>query len=174
MKHIRALLERAKQYDTMINIDMEDYAHYDQTLDLLDELRKDYDNIGIVLQAYIHSGVEDTNRLKGMKIRFVKGAYKEDASVAIQDKKKIDEHMLDMIKTHMLNESYTAIATHDHELIEKVKTFALENGIPREMFEFQMLYGFRNDVQLQLVKDGYRFRTYVPTVKIGTATLCAG
>ncbi|MBM7633900.1 proline dehydrogenase family protein [Geomicrobium sediminis] len=162
MKHIRALLERAKQYDTMINIDMEDYAHYDQTLDLLDELRKDYDNIGIVLQAYIHSGVEDTNRLKGMKIRFVKGAYKEDASVAIQDKKKIDEHMLEMIKTHMLNESYTAIATHDHELIEKVKTFALENGIPREMFEFQMLYGFRNDVQLQLVKDGYRFRTYVP------------
>lgn len=70
--------------------------------------------------------------------------------------------MLEMIKTHMLNESYTAIATHDHELIEKVKTFALENGIPREMFEFQMLYGFRNDVQLQLVKDGYRFRTYVP------------
>ncbi|GAK11337.1 proline dehydrogenase family protein [Geomicrobium sp. JCM 19039] len=160
--HIKQLLEKAKEHGSIVNIDMEDYLHYEQTIRIIEELRTSFDNIGTVLQAYIKTGVEDTDRLKGMKLRFVKGAYKESADVALQEKQAIDKQMLDMIKTHLNNGGHTAIATHDHHIIEHVKAYAEEQSIPREQFEFQMLYGFRNDLQLSLVEEGYQVRTYVP------------
>ena len=100
--------------------------------------------------------------LKGVPLRLVKGAYKESAEVAFQDKKEVDENFLNIIKLHLLNGSYTAIATHDHHIIAKVKAFVEENTISQNQFEFQMLYGFRNEMQRQLVADGYKIRVYVP------------
>ncbi|AXF57776.1 proline dehydrogenase family protein [Salicibibacter kimchii] len=161
-EHISALARRASIYGNSINIDMEDYARYEKTLTILRTLRKQYDNVGTVLQSYLHRGVEDVNALAGVPLRIVKGAYKESPTVAYQNKTDIDRNFLQMVETHMINESYTAIATHDHELIDQVKAFAARNRIPREMFEFQMLYGFRNDLQQSLADEGYRFRTYVP------------
>ncbi|SDI85823.1 proline dehydrogenase family protein [Natribacillus halophilus] len=161
-QQISTLCEHAANYGNTINIDMENYARYDQTLEFLRALRKTYDNVGTVLQSYLHRGIADTEQLAGIPLRIVKGAYKESPTVAYQDKTDIDENFVKMVQTHLRNESYTAIGTHDHKIIAEIKAFTEKNHIPREMFEFQMLYGFRDDLQQTLVDEGYRFRTYVP------------
>ncbi|MCL7745685.1 proline dehydrogenase family protein [Halalkalibacter alkaliphilus] len=162
LENMRRIVGTAKQYNNFVRIDMEDYSHCQQTLEILKELRKDYDNVGTVIQAYLIRAEEDIRSLKGISLRLVKGAYKESPEVAFQDKAKIDENYFNIIKNHLLSGSYTAIATHDHHIIEKVISFAKENGIKNSQFEFQMLYGFRTDLQLELVKKGYTMRVYVP------------
>ncbi|SDI38679.1 proline dehydrogenase family protein [Alteribacillus bidgolensis] len=162
LDNMRNILSTAEKHRNFVNIDMEDYSHYQQTLNLLKELHEDYDNVGTVLQAYLHRAETDLEHLKGVPLRLVKGAYKESAEVAFQDKEDINANFLALIEKHLLNGSYTAIATHDHYIIEKVKEFVDIHNIPKDLFEFQMLYGFRNELQEQLVNEGYRFRTYVP------------
>lgn len=162
LENMKKILSTAKKHNNFVNIDMEDYSHYQQTLHLLEELREDYDNVGTVLQAYLYRAEEDLGNLKGIPLRLVKGAYKESSEVAIQDKEATNTNFLSLIKKHLLNGSYTAIATHDHHIIEQVKDFVHVHNIPKDLFEFQMLYGFRNEMQEQLVNEGYRFRTYVP------------
>ena len=156
------ILERAHQYGIFIRIDMEDYAHLDATLDILHELRRSYKNVGTALQSYLFRAEKDTRSLKGVNLRMIKGAYKESPEVAYQKKADVDQNFLNIIKTHLLNDSYTAIATHDHRIIEETKMFVQEKGISDDLYEFQMLYGFRTDVQEQLVEEGYRVRIYVP------------
>jgi proline dehydrogenase len=160
--NMKKILETAKKYNNFVRIDMEDYSHCDATLDLLNELRRDYSNVGTAVQAYLYRAEQDINNLKGISLRLIKGAYKESPEVAIQDKEKIDENYMNIIKQHLLNGSYTAVATHDHNIIEKVKQFTKENNIPKTQFEFQMLYGFRTDLQLAIAKEGYTMRIYVP------------
>ncbi len=162
LENMRRIVGTAKQYNNFVRIDMEDYSHCQQTLDILQKLRKDYDNVGTVVQAYLNRAEEDIRNLKGVSLRLVKGAYKESPEVALQDKEKIDENYFNIIKAHLLSGSYTAIASHDHHIIEKVITFVKENQIENSQFEFQMLYGFRTDLQLELVKKGYKMRVYVP------------
>lgn len=160
--NMKKILATANKYDIFVRIDMEDYSHLDATLDLLDELRREYKNVGTVIQAYLYRAERDVNNLKGVSLRLVKGAYKESPEVAIQDKQQIDENYLAIIKQHLLNGSYTAVASHDHNIIEKVKQFASENNIPKSQFEFQMLYGFRTEMQQAIAKEGYTMRIYVP------------
>ncbi|ANB61358.1 proline dehydrogenase family protein [Anoxybacteroides amylolyticum] len=162
LENMRQIVGTAKKYNNFVRIDMEDSARCQATLDLLCELRKTYDNVGTVIQAYLYRAEQDVKDLKGVSLRLVKGAYKEPPEVAYQEKVQIDENYMTIIKTHLLSGSYTAIATHDHHIIEKVKQFTKEHGIPKEQFEFQMLYGFRTDMQLQLAKEGYTMRIYVP------------
>ena len=97
----------------------------------------------------------------------MKGAYKESKDVAYQDQESIDNHFFELIKARLLSGSYTAIATHDHHIIEKVKVFIKENEIPRDIFEFQMLYGFRKELQHELVKEGYQVRFMCPSEMTG-------
>ena len=156
------ILHTAKKYNLFVNIDMEDYEHCQKTFDLLAELRKQYDNVGTVIQAYLYRSQEDIKALQGVILRLVKGAYKESKDVAYQDQESIDDHFFELIKARLLSGNYTAIATHDHHIIEKVKVFIKENEIPRDIFEFQMLYGFRKELQHELVKEGYQVRVYVP------------
>ncbi|WP_059104441.1 proline dehydrogenase family protein [Shouchella shacheensis] len=162
LANMRRICEVAKSYERFIRIDMEDYSHCEQTLQLLSTLRQDYDNVGTVIQAYLHRAKEDVESLKGVPLRLVKGAYKESVSVAYQDKPTIDKNFLEIIYLHLDNGSYTAIATHDHRIIDQVKEYARESDIPRAQFEFQMLYGFRKNLQKELVKEGYKVRVYVP------------
>ncbi|MCZ0754185.1 proline dehydrogenase [Anoxybacillus sp. J5B_2022] len=162
LDNMRQIVETAKRYNNFVRIDMEDSAHCQATLDLLRELRKTYDNVGTVIQAYLYRSEQDVKELKGVSLRLVKGAYKEPPEVAYQDKAQIDENYMNIIKEHLLSGSYTAIATHDHHIIEKVKLFTKEHGISPNQFEFQMLYGFRTDMQLQLAQEGYTMRIYVP------------
>ncbi len=160
--NLKKIVATAQKYHNFVRIDMEDYAHCEATLAILNELRQEFDNIGTAIQAYLYRSERDVDHLKGISLRLVKGAYKETAEVAIQDKQKIDENYFVIIKQHLLNGSYTAIASHDHHIIEKVKQFANEQHIPKTQFEFQMLYGFRPDLQLAIAKEGYTMRVYVP------------
>ena len=162
LKNMLLIMEAAKRTKNFVTIDMEDYSHCQMTLDILNELHKAYDNIGTVIQAYLYRSQQDVMELKDVPLRLVKGAYKESAEVAFQDKTEVDENFLNIIKLHLLNGSYTAIATHDHQIIAKVKSFVEKNKISHNQFEFQMLYGFRNELQLQLVSEGYKMRVYVP------------
>jgi len=162
MENLTEIVAKAKSYEIFINFDMEDYARLQPSFDLLDELSKDYDNIGTVIQAYFFRAVEDIQKYKNFRLRIVKGAYKETEQYAYQDKKEIDENYIQLIEWHLLNGKFTSIATHDHHVINHVKKFVKDNDISNDKFEFQMLYGFRKDMQLQLASEGYNFCTYVP------------
>jgi proline dehydrogenase len=159
LDNMRRILDTAKQYNNFVRIDMEDYAHCQMTLDILRELRETYDNVGTVIQSYLFRAEQD---LKGVPLRLVKGAYQESPTVAFQNKEDVDKNYVRIIEEHLLSGSYTAIASHDHNIIEKVKEMVEKYNIPRTQFEFQMLYGFRSELQLSLVQEGYKVRVYVP------------
>jgi proline dehydrogenase len=162
LENMRRILETARSHHIFVTVDMEDYAHCHLTIDMVKKLRQTYENVGTVIQAYLYRSENDIKELKGIPLRLVKGAYKESSKVAIQDKTEIDCNYLLLIKEHLMSGSFTAIATHDHNIIEKVKEFAKVNAIPRDQFEFQMLYGFRKELQLSINEEGYKMRVYVP------------
>jgi proline dehydrogenase len=160
--NLREIVARAHNYGIFINIDMEDYKRLEPSFDILDELSKEYDNVGTVIQAYFYESEENIKKYQNYRLRIVKGAYKEPLKVAYQDKEDIDENFIKLIEWHLLNGKFTSIATHDHKIINHVKEFVKNNNIPNDKFEFQMLYGFRKDLQLKLANEGYNFCTYVP------------
>ncbi|MCY8233159.1 proline dehydrogenase [Priestia endophytica] len=162
LDNMRRILDTAKQYNNFVRIDMEDYAHCQMTLDILRELRETYDNVGTVIQSYLFRAEQDVKDLKGVPLRLVKGAYQESPTVAFQNKEDVDKNYVRIIEEHLLSGSYTAIASHDHNIIDKVKEMVEKYNIPRTQFEFQMLYGFRSELQLSLAKEGYKVRVYVP------------
>ncbi|MEH7274346.1 proline dehydrogenase family protein, partial [Neobacillus vireti] len=162
LSNIREIVDRANNYGIFVNIDMEDTSHLQPTFDVLDDLSKEYDNVGTVIQAYLLRGDEYLEKYKNYRLRIVKGAYKEPFEYAYQNKRDIDSNFIKLIEWHLLNGKFTSIATHDHRIINHVKDFVKRNNIPNEQFEFQMLYGFRKELQLQLASEGYNFCTYVP------------
>jgi proline dehydrogenase len=161
-ENLEEIVAKASEYDIHVNFDMENYDRVQPSFDLLEELAKKYTNVGTVIQAYFFRAKEDIEKFKDFRLRIVKGAYKEPAEVAYQDKLDIDLNFIELIEYHLLNGKFTSIATHDHAIIDHVKRFVKEHAIPNEQFEFQMLYGFRTDLQESLAKEGYNFCTYVP------------
>ncbi|MBY7143152.1 proline dehydrogenase family protein [Virgibacillus sp. NKC19-3] len=162
IQNMLEILHVADRYNIFVNIDMEDYAHYQQTLDVLHILRKRYENVGTVMQSYLYRTEADLESLKDVRLRLVKGAYKESEEVAYQDNAAIDRNFITIAKKRLLGDTFTSIATHDHDIIHELKDFIVENNINKENYEFQMLYGFRNDMQYGLAKEGYNFCTYIP------------
>ncbi|RFU67367.1 proline dehydrogenase family protein [Bacillus sp. V59.32b] len=164
MKNMRKILDAARRNDVFVTIDMEDYSRCETTIDIFKKLRVDYENVGTVIQAYLFRTEKDIDDLNSLNpnLRLVKGAYKESEEVAFPDKKDVDENYKTIIKMHLLNGNYTAVATHDDAIIEYTKQLVKEYNIPNDQFEFQMLYGIRNERQLELVKEGYKIRVYVP------------
>ncbi|WP_186439470.1 proline dehydrogenase family protein, partial [Kurthia sp. Dielmo] len=106
--------------------------------------------------------MDNLEKYSDYRLRLVKGAYKESPEVAYTEKIEIDKNYIKLIEYHLLHGKFTSIATHDHHVIEHVKRFVKEHQIPNDKFEFQMLYGFRSDMQKELAKEGYHFTTYVP------------
>lgn len=159
--NLREIVERASQSNIFINIDMETYDRLQISFDMLEELSNSFDNVGTVIQAYFFRAQEDIEKFKDFRLRIVKGGYEESPEVAYQDKLDIDVNFLDLIEYHLLNGKFTSIATHDHNIIAHVKNFVQAHNIPNDKFEFQMLYGFRTEMQEELAKD-YNFCTYVP------------
>jgi proline dehydrogenase len=158
------VLQRAQQLDNFVRIDMEGSVYTQRTLDLVLALHERFPNCGVVLQSYLYRTVEDVARLNAAKVRvrLVKGAYKEAADVAFAKKADVDAKFEEEMQQLLLQGVYPAIATHDDRLIEATKRFAAERGIPTDRFEFQMLYGIRRDLQERLLREGYRVRIYVP------------
>lgn len=147
-----------------VTIDMEDYERCGKTLDIFKKLKEEYDHIGTVLQSYLYRTAEDIEELDhySPNLRLVKGAYKESAKVAFPDKKDVDDNLKKIIRIHLRNGNYTAVATHDDEMIEYTKKLVEKEGISKDQFEFQMLYGIRVERQKELVDEGYKMRVYVP------------
>ncbi|MEH7133927.1 proline dehydrogenase [Priestia megaterium] len=164
MENMRRILHTARMNNIFVRIDMEDYLHCQISLDMYKELRKEFDNVGIVIQAYLYRTEQDMNDLHQYQanLRLVKGAYKESPEVSFPEKKDVDENYKKIIKMHLLNGHYTAVASHDEEMIQYTKRLVRENGISNDQFEFQMLYGICVELQDRLVKEGYKVRVYVP------------
>ena len=163
--NLRRLLEPAARHDFFIRIDMENSPYTERTIEIFETLWEyQYWNIGVALQSDLHRTEADVRRMNklGARVRLVKGAYKEPASLAFQQKEDVDAAFAR--QAHMLLDlgTYPAIATHDPGIIEEVRAYAEERGFAKEQFEFQMLYGVRRDLQASLAAAGYRVRIYVP------------
>ena len=160
------ILTRAQQYDSFVRIDMEASAYTDLTLKLFEErFFPTYKaNVGVVLQSYLYRTFADVEHMNALRarVRICKGAYKEPPAVAYPEKKDVDANYVKCMRELMLRGNYPGIATHDPAMINEAKRWATEQGIAKDRFEFQMLYGVRRDLQQSLVREGYRVRCYVP------------
>jgi len=123
-----------------------------------------YGAVGTVIQSYLYRAQGDVENLcaRGVRVRLCKGAYLESATVAFPAKTDVDRNYVTLMKILLERGNYPAIATHDERMIGETKAFAAAKKVPRENFEFQMLYGIRRDLQRKLVAEGYRLRLYVP------------
>jgi proline dehydrogenase len=160
------ILTRAQQYEMFVRIDMEASPYTEVTLRMFEErFYPTYKaNVGVVLQSYLYRTFADVEHMNSLRarVRICKGAYKEPPSVAYPEKKDVDANYVKCMRELMLRGNYPGIATHDPAMINEAKRWAKEQGIGKERFEFQMLYGVRRDLQQALVRDGYRMRVYVP------------
>jgi proline dehydrogenase len=163
--HLRRILDRARELDSFARIDMESSAYTQRTLDVHAELwNEGYRNVGIVLQSYLIRTAEDTQRAieMGVPVRLCKGAYLEPARVAYTDKAEVDANYARLMEPLLKAGTHPAIATHDERLIRHAVDFVTREKINPDSFDFELLFGVRRDLQLKLVQQGYRVRTYVP------------
>jgi proline dehydrogenase len=163
--NLRRIMEPATRHDFFVRIDMESSEFTQLTLDVFETLWKlESRNIGIALQSSLHRTEQDVRRMNelGARVRLVKGAYKEPASVAFQQKADVDAAYVRQMRLLLDHGVYPAIATHDAHIITETRNYAAERQLGKDHFEFQMLYGIRRDLQSTLVADGYRMRVYIP------------
>lgn len=164
-KNLYALLDKARQLGQFVRVDMEGSDYTQQTIDIFKEAFGEYGNhVGIVLQAYLHRTRDDVNDLAdmGADVRLCKGAYNEPERIALQNMDAIRDAYKEYTEVLLEKTPYPRIATHDDKLIEWVKNYTAENKIGSSRFEFQMLYGLRQDTMEQLTEEGYDTRVYIP------------
>ena len=164
---VAGLVEHAAAVGTFLRVDMEGSEYTQATIDMVRRLHAVNGNrghVGIVIQAYLYRSEGDITALTAerIRIRLCKGAYKEPADVAFPEKSAVDANFVKLTKQLLTSGIFHGIATHDEAMIEATKRFVAEQKIPRESFEFQMLYGVRRDLQRALVKEGFGMRVYVP------------
>lgn len=169
--HAESILRRAAAHGNFVRIDMESSEHTQATIDLFKALRRDFTNVGLVIQAYLRRSQADLADLHrfgaglthpGINLRMCKGAYKEPPHVAYPRNTDVDANFLHLIESHLASGNHTAIATHDPSIIDAVLRYVDRESVARDRFEFQMLYGIRRDLQSALVGQGYAVRVYVP------------
>jgi proline dehydrogenase len=166
---VTALVTRAAsmQPPSFVRVDMEGSPYTQRTLDFVRELHRiagNQNSVGTVIQSYLKRSQGDIEKLlaENIRIRLCKGAYKEPASIAFEDKADVDANYVKLMKILMKSGIYHGLATHDEKIIREAQAFAIRENIARESFEFQMLYGIRRDLQQSLVRDGWRMRVYIP------------
>ncbi len=165
LDNLRQLLQVAHDNQIFVRLDMEGSDVTESTLSLFEEVYPDYpDNVGVVLQAYLHRTGDDVRRMCELnaRVRLCKGAYKEPPEIAYQRMDEIREHFNEYMKLLITGARYPGIATHDDLLIDATKKFVAEKDIPHDQFEFQMLYGVRPKTQGAMVQQGYNMRVYIP------------
>ena len=163
-QNVRRVIQKAYSLGTFVRIDMEGTPHTQRTLDLFYRLKREFDNVGIVIQAYLHRSEKDIHDLNktGAKVRLCKGAYKEPKEVAFKKMKDIRANFMKLADSLFREGVYPAIATHDFKLIAWTKDYVAAHGISNDKFEFQYLYGIRTKSFQKLAAEGYRVRCYVP------------
>jgi proline dehydrogenase len=150
-----------------VRVDMEGSPYTQRTLDFVHELHRVPGHagaVGAVIQSYMRRAEMDIEGLlaERIRVRLCKGAYKEPEEIAFQKKSEVDANYVHLMKILMKSGVYHGLATHDEQIINQAKIFATQENIPREAFEFQMLYGIRRDLQRRLVREGWRMRVYIP------------
>ena len=163
--NLRRILDAASGHEFFVRIDMENSPFTEVTLSIFETMwQQGYRNVGVVLQSYLPRSIEDARRMNrlGARVRLVKGAYKEPRGVAYQSKAEVDDAFKEIARVLLAEGSFPAIATHDPVMIDAVRAFAAERSIPAANYEFQMLYGIRRDLQVQLARAGFGVRVYVP------------
>jgi proline dehydrogenase len=165
-RNARRVVEDAARRGNFVRVDMEGSQVTQVTIDIFKRLRSEFglNDVGIVLQSYLRRTFADAQDLLQIpaRIRICKGAYNEPPEVAFPDKKDVDENYIRVMKLLLSSGTYHGIATHDPNMINATIRYAREEGIGKDAFEFQMLYGIRRNLQEQLAKDGYNMRVYVP------------
>jgi proline dehydrogenase len=165
-RNARRVVEEAHRRGNFVRVDMEDSKVTQVTIDIFKRLRAEFglNDVGIVLQSYLYRTYEDAQELIKLpaRIRICKGAYFEPPEVAFADKKDVDANYVKVMQLLLSSGTYHGIATHDPKMIDATVDFATREGIGKERYEFQMLYGIRRDLQRQLARDGFNIRIYVP------------
>jgi proline dehydrogenase len=163
-RNLARLAECAARHHNFVRVDMEGSAFTDATLRVFCSVDAPRDVLGIALQAYLQRTEADAQVLlkRGVRIRLVKGAYKEPGDIAFVHKRDVDGNYRRLMEKLLASGTYHAIATHDERMIAATERFARAHRIAPEDFEFQMLYGIRRRLQRALVRQGWRMRLYVP------------
>ena len=161
----KSILEKAKQLNNFVRVDMEGSRHTERTIRIFERLWQEFpQNIGLVLQAYLHRTETDVRELakKQCSIRICKGAYKEPANIAFQNMNEIRENFKKLVEILASSGSKVAVATHDQILVDWAVDWFEKNNISKDLFEFQTLYGLKRKTSLNLAKSGYQVRKYIP------------
>jgi proline dehydrogenase len=163
-RNLSRLAESAARHHNFVRVDMEGSAFTDATLRVFCSVVAPRDVLGIAIQSYLRRTEADVDELlqRGVRIRLVKGAYKEPPEVAFPRKREVDANYQKLTEKLLTSGTYHAIATHDERIIAATERFGREHGISPQSFEFQLLYGIRRQLQRALVRQGWRVRLYVP------------
>ncbi|MCL4551799.1 MAG: proline dehydrogenase family protein [Bacteroidetes bacterium] len=161
---VSEILERAKSYNNFVRIDMEDSPTTTLTFELHNKLKEKYSNVGVVVQAYLKRTYDDVKRQNdlGTHYRLCKGIYVEPEEIAFKERQQIRDNYLKLLETMLKNGNYVGIATHDDYLVDGAYELIKRLNIPKNKFEFQMLYGVKEDLRDKINADGYKVRIYVP------------
>jgi proline dehydrogenase len=166
LANVDRIAAKAKEKNNFLRIDMEDTPRLESTMEIFTTLLDRYgkEHIGLVIQSYLYRSEEDIRKLaqKKVNLRIVKGAYREPAEVAYPAKKETDANYIKLVQIYLSQGCYTAIATHDEQIINQLKAWIKAESIANHLYEFQMLYGVRNALQRELVREGYKVRVYIP------------
>jgi len=161
---IEEIVKKAKEYNNFIRIDMEDTPYTDSTFNILKRVREKYDNVGVVVQAYLRRTYDDIVKLnkEGVNYRLCKGIYVEPEHLAYKGRQEVRENFVKILDQMLSDGNYVGIATHDDYLIKESYRLIEEKKIPKDKYEFQMLYGVTEHLRDKINADGHRIRIYVP------------
>ena len=164
--NLTCILEKAERVSGFVRLDMEGSDYTQRTLDFFEQrlFERFGRHCGVVIQAMLRRSAADVEKLIAMRarVRLCKGAYLEPPTLAFPDKADVDRSYVALMERLLADGNYPGLATHDEAIIARARAVVRRDSIPAERFEFQMLYGVRRDLQLRLVRDGYRMRVYVP------------
>ena len=163
-EQMKEVLSKAKEYNNFVRVDMEDSQYTTITIEMFKKLQAEYDNVGIVLQAYLKrtsADVDDLNKTK-TNYRLCKGIYIEPEEIAYKDKQKIRDNYMMLLEKILKNKSYVGIATHDKYLISKALELIEKMKLQKDEYEFQMLFGVTERLRDKINSEGHKIRIYVP------------
>ncbi len=162
----RRLVQKAKEVGNFVRIDMEDSSCTTDTLQIHSQLKKDFDNVGFVIQAYMRRSLPDIrdqmNCNSKINVRVCKGIYIEPRDIAYKDKEIVNSNYSMLLRELLENGNYAGIATHDEKLVWAAYKTVNDLKLSRDKFEFQMLLGVDEQLRRLIIKDGYKLRVYVP------------
>lgn len=169
-KHIREIVAKAASYNNFIRVDMEDSPCTDLEIELYRKLKAEFPkNVGLVVQAYMKRTLQDLKNLMDihstetpLNYRLCKGIYVEPAAIAYKKYEEINEHYLEDLEYMLKNGVYPGIATHDKPLIDGAYKLIEKYNVPKNKYEFQMLYGVTPELRSSIVANGHTMRVYVP------------